>query len=170
MSGSGISRRKVAKWLLPTTSHLKTLTPLSWIGSSLTPIPTRSLAALKAAFVPDKDLTYDEMWIATKTLIAHMAKCDWLPNLINKSMDFFQCLNGHPIRNKPQGDQALITYQAEVRQEWHRAFATSKDNQVFDISIINDNRLKEITNEIHLKIISVSSSLNNEIPTDNIFP
>jgi hypothetical protein len=142
-------------------------------GSSLVPISTRAFAALEAAFVPDKDLTYDEMSIAQMTLVSYMAKCDWPPNLINMFMHFHQCLITHPLGSEPGGDQVLVKYQAEARLEWHRTLAISKDNQTFDLSVINNHRLEEIEREIRrsiqLKLLSVSISPDNEIPTNNTF-
>jgi hypothetical protein len=51
----------------------------------------------------------------------------------------------HPYHQYEFGEQALLTYQVWVRQNWHNAF---KQNSVFNIALLNKDLLQSIYKEV----------------------
>jgi hypothetical protein len=60
---------------------------------------------------------------------------------------FFFALEMHPWRCQPRGEKVLLQYQAETRTKWMRLLTQEGVGQVFDISLINEERLRLIDNE-----------------------
>lgn len=105
--------------------------------------------------VPDHLLSWTEMTVAKNNMIDHMQKCDWDEATVNSFMLFYIALDTHTIRPKEYGDRALLKYQAEVRKEWHNEAARQRSNPehpVFDISVINEDRLEAIREEIYQEL------------------
>jgi hypothetical protein len=78
--------------------------------------------------------------------------------------DFFTHLEVHPFHQHEFGEQALLTYQACVRQNWHD---TIKTNSAFNIALFNKDLLQAIYKEVvdkaqvqSLSEVSFFSSLN----------
>jgi hypothetical protein len=88
--------------------------------SNLTLTPARSSSTPKGFILQNEDLIYGEMSIAKNGLIAYMAKCGWRDENIRPFMDFYILLDTHEIRDEPQGDRAIVIYQAQARRNWQR--------------------------------------------------
>jgi hypothetical protein len=114
--------------------------------SGLALLPSRNPQTSKGSIVKDEDLTFHKMSIAKNGLIACMEKCGWEQRTIRKFMDFYLLLDTHEIRDQPQGDQALVLYQAQARWEWHEEINNGRI--AFDIAVINEERLRQIADSI----------------------
>ncbi|XP_006464115.1 hypothetical protein AGABI2DRAFT_75048, partial [Agaricus bisporus var. bisporus H97] len=141
--------------------------------SNLTLLPSRTSAVPKGHIIQDQHLSFSDMSIAKNNLIPHMTKCHWPPQLVQKFMDFFINLETHPIRSQPQGEQALLIYQAEARRDWYRDFAASKDNKTFDIAGIVESRLRQIADDIRIstynQLIAVCPFNYHHMPFAHLF-
>jgi hypothetical protein len=126
--------------------------------SGLALLPSRNAQTSRGTIVKDEHLTFHEMSVAKNGLIAYMEKCGWERPAIRKFMDFYLLLDTHKIRDEPRGDQALVLYQAQARWEWHEEINNGR--VAFDISIINEDRLRQIADSIraatHNQMITVS--------------
>ncbi|EDR06748.1 uncharacterized protein LACBIDRAFT_299589 [Laccaria bicolor S238N-H82] len=98
--------------------------------------------------IPDKHLTWRQMSLAKTTLLHHMSQAGWPEHLIIALAEFYLNLKGHPTRHEVDGDTVLLHYQAQVRREWHEALRGADDNNVFDISTINDRHVDAIGSQI----------------------
>lgn len=110
--------------------------------------PARAASHAKGV-TPDQNLSWAEMSAAKNNMLSHMAKCGWDPNVVGKFLEFYMALDLHPSRGDDEdADRILLIYQAEVRKDWHQAVSrASKDQRVFDISVINETRLRAISEE-----------------------
>lgn len=103
--------------------------------------------------IPDQNLSWAEMTAAKNNMLSHMAKCGWNQDTVKKFLEFYVALDLHPSRGDDENaDKILLIYQAEVRRDWHQAVSrASKDQRVFDISAINETRLRAISEEYFRK-------------------
>ncbi|TFK20374.1 hypothetical protein FA15DRAFT_720637 [Coprinopsis marcescibilis] len=100
--------------------------------------------------VADAQLSWRQVSIAKTALIECMRKSEsWPEDHITSLETFFYQLDNSPLRRQELGEEAIIEYQAQVRQEWHRDLKAPGGDQVFDIGDINEEKL----NRIHAKII-----------------
>ncbi|TEB24862.1 hypothetical protein FA13DRAFT_1738874 [Coprinellus micaceus] len=99
----------------------------------------------------DANLTYSQMMIGKAGLIQSMLKePNWPSPHVNSFARLFLVVDNHPLRRLPHGEDALVTYVAEARKEWHDALKSTDDTQeAFNISILNEERL----NRIHTAIL-----------------
>ncbi|KAF8805167.1 hypothetical protein BYT27DRAFT_7297279 [Phlegmacium glaucopus] len=84
-------------------------------------VALKSVLSLKASknVIPDNELSFRQMSMAKNAFIPLMTKYQWSEKAINAFAQFFTQLELHPYRQRDFGEQALITYQARVRREWH---------------------------------------------------
>jgi len=134
------------------TNHSTDMEALSitQVNNTLELQPARAAAPAKGV-VHDEDLTWAEMTAAKNSMIDHMARCDWDKEIIVLFMEFYFALDTNPIRLEPHGDQALLTYQAEVRKDWHHEASKGRDHIVFNIAVINEKRLLDISEDLFRK-------------------
>lgn len=128
--------------------------------SNLTLLPTRSTSMPKNSIIQDQHLSFSDMGTAKNNLITHMQRCGWPDGVVTSFMKFYTLLDTHPIRSQPQGEQAILMYQAEVRRDWHRELAASRDHRVFNLARVCNGRLQIIADSIridlHNQLIRVS--------------
>ncbi|EDQ99582.1 uncharacterized protein LACBIDRAFT_316361 [Laccaria bicolor S238N-H82] len=99
--------------------------------------------------VPDENLTWRQVSLAKTTLLHHMSQAGWPEYLVIMLAEFYLNLEAHPTRHEVDGDTILLHYQAQVRREWHEALRNADDDEdVFDISNINDRRVDAIGTKI----------------------
>jgi hypothetical protein len=95
--------------------------------------------------VPDEQLTWRQMSIGKTGLLQVMKKEGWPQEHVIALAQFFLEIDSHRLRSEPNGEEALLLYAAEVRREWHEQLkSTDEDVQPFDISVINEERLRNI--------------------------
>jgi hypothetical protein len=70
-----------------------------------------------------------------------MTKYQWPDKAIVALAKNFTHLEVHAYRKREYGEQALLTYQARVRRNWHDVL---KQNTAFNIALFNDNLLQSI--------------------------
>jgi hypothetical protein len=99
--------------------------------------------------LPDEKLTWRQMDIAKTLMLHHMDEVkSWPPEYIHMLAAFFFALEMHPRRRQPRGEKVLLQYQAEARAEWTHLLTQEGVGQVFDISLINEERLRLIDDEV----------------------
>lgn len=98
--------------------------------------------------VPDARLTWNDISIAKTKLLQCMQDAKWPPKFLMSLAGFYVNLDSHPIREEEGGEQAIIQYQSEVRREWIDAITGNGPQEPFDISSINDERLRRIAAKI----------------------
>ena len=110
-------------------------------------VALRQVSALRASknVIPDANLSFRQMSIAKTALIQQMSKFQWPNKAITALAEFFTHLEVHPYRQREFGEQALLTYQARVRQNWHDAL---KQNSAFNIALFNEDLLQAIYKEV----------------------
>ena len=110
-------------------------------------VALRQVSTLRASknAIPDASLSFRQMSIAKTTLIQQMTKFQWPDKAITALAEFFTHLEVHPFRQREFGEQALLTYQARVRQSWHDAI---KMNSAFHITLFNEDLLQTIYKEV----------------------
>lgn len=113
---------------------------------SLRPV---NVARASKLSLPDEKLTWRQMDIAKTLMLHHMGDFNsWPPEYAQMLGAFFFALEMHPRRRQPRGEKVLLQYQAEARAEWTRLLTQEGVTEVFDISIINEERLRLIDDEI----------------------
>lgn len=85
------------------------------------------------------------MSIVKTTLIQQMTKFQWPNKAITTLAEFFTHFEVHPYRQHKFGEQALLTYQACMRQSWHDAL---KQNSAINIALFNEDLLQSIYKEV----------------------
>ncbi|KAF8154174.1 hypothetical protein B0H34DRAFT_790381 [Crassisporium funariophilum] len=106
-------------------------------------------AAYKAAkkVIRDEDLTFKQLTLAKTDMLRHMGQEEWPEQHIIALGIFFIKLECHRLRKQDGGDAVVLRYQAQVRREWTEALKSTSDEDVFDISVINDTRLNQMYTE-----------------------
>jgi hypothetical protein len=113
-------------------------------------VALRQVSALRASknVVPDVSLSFRQMSIAKTALIQQMTKFQWPNKAITALAEFFTNLEVHPYHQREFGEQALLTYQVWVWQNWHD---TLKQNSAFNIALLNEDLLQSIYKEVVTK-------------------
>ena len=96
--------------------------------------------------IKDMDLTWRQMEMAKNLLLSYMGKLKWPDEYVQSLAGFFINIDMSSMRSRPNGERALLVYQARVRREWHDAI---KRSEAFDISVINQELLRNIKDEVH---------------------
>lgn len=73
-----------------------------------------------------------------------MEQEQWPNDLIMNLSMFFVNLDTHVLRSRPGGDSVLLRYQAHVRRDWFEAVKESSNGPLFDIAIIQEERLRDM--------------------------
>ncbi|KAM6503922.1 hypothetical protein JOM56_000865 [Amanita muscaria] len=110
-------------------------------------VSLRPINAAKASrnAISDEKLTWRQMSIAKTALLHHMTELGWDVAYVRALASFYVALESHPRRRQgTNGDRVLLLYQAEVRREWFQQLTQERIQTVFDISIINEERLRRI--------------------------
>ena len=107
----------------------------------------RPVASFKAAknVVRDRDLTWRQLSMGKSNFLECATKADWPIAHLRSLALFFAYIEDSPLRNKPNGEQTLIVYQAKVRLEWHDSL---KRGECFNIAIFNERLLRSIGDDV----------------------
>lgn len=110
----------------------------------------KPIGAYKASSkaVPDARLSWNDVSIAKTKLLQAMQDAQWPAKHMVALAGFFVNLDAHEIREEEGGEMALVQYQAEVRREWMDAITGIGTQKPFDISVINEERLRRIAAKI----------------------
>ncbi|CAA7271865.1 unnamed protein product [Cyclocybe aegerita] len=106
-------------------------------------------AAYKAAkkVIRDEDLTFKQLMLTKNDMLRHMGQEEWPEQHVVALGVFFFKLESHRLRKQDGGDTVVLCYQLQVRREWTEALKGTSDEDVFDISIINDLWLNQMYTE-----------------------
>ncbi|KAJ7124799.1 hypothetical protein C8R43DRAFT_898856 [Mycena crocata] len=102
-------------------------------------------AAQSKNVVLDADLTFDQLLYARNSMLLSMSQYSWPEKHITALADFWYNLENHPTRALKYGDRIVLSYQAEVRLEWHGSL---KRNEGFNIAVINDTLMRRASDKI----------------------
>ena len=103
---------------------------------------------LSSKAVPDHRLTWTEISTAKTKLLRCMQEVKWPPKHVEALAGLYVNLDAHEIREEESGEETLVQYHAEVRREWMEAIIGNGIQRPFDISCINENRLRTIATKI----------------------
>ncbi|KAF9439675.1 hypothetical protein P691DRAFT_769152 [Macrolepiota fuliginosa MF-IS2] len=96
----------------------------------------------------DEALSWDHICLAQQVMLHHMKELAWEEEYIFVLADFFLRLHLHPKRLHKHWQEAIILYQAQIRQDWHRKLSNIHAEEVFNISAINENLLKDLVEKV----------------------
>ncbi|KAJ2988961.1 hypothetical protein NUW54_g8940 [Trametes sanguinea] len=119
-------RRKteLSKWLrtaVASTCHLLSGYQAYEGESSVTLAQASSAIVVTAPNPPSKDvkrdeeLTWDQVSKARTSFLSYAKGYGWKAEHLEMFSIFFICLDAHPIRNEPKGNETVIQYQAHFR-------------------------------------------------------
>ena len=92
------------------------------------------------------------MDIAKTLMLHHQEEAKAWPKEYTRMLaSFFFALEMHPRRRQPGGEKVLLHYQAEARAEWTRLLTQEGAGQVFDLSIISEDCLRLIDDELFVR-------------------
>ena len=114
-------------------------------------IAIRPLATLRPSknIRDDEDLSWEEMMDAKNTMLHFMAKANWPRTHAESLAAFYVALELHPRRLLANGKKALLLYQGEARRRW---FAALKDNEGFNIELIQEDLLRSCAEKVNDEI------------------
>ncbi|KAJ6518998.1 hypothetical protein C8R45DRAFT_1048107 [Mycena sanguinolenta] len=125
---------------------------ITQIGSTLSLKP---LAAFKASkkVVRDEDLTWAQLSIAKTGYLAAIEAAGWPKEHRGTISSFLYAIENHPSRmnHDDYADNILVIYQARARRHWHDMLGQGNG---FNLAIINDRLLDQISQEFHNKLRS----------------
>ena len=109
----------------------------------------KPFAATKASrnVVLDQHLPFESFLYAKNNFLVYAKKAKWPAENIDALSLFFWKLETHTMRKNPLGNQIILAYAARVRRDWHDEL---KVDRGYDISIINDNLMRDIAFEVQL--------------------
>ncbi len=113
---------------------------LSTDGMASTALTLKPVAALShpRRIIPDQNLSWEQVRDAKACFLSHIIEAGWSQEHVNVIMLFLINLDGHSFTNSPEGKQALVWYQAHVREDWHWKLGTA---EAFNLSILNSTLL-----------------------------
>ena len=95
----------------------------------------------------DQHLPFESFLYAKNNFLVYAKKVKWPAENIDALSLFFWKLETHTMRKNPLGNQIILAYAAHVRRDWHDEL---KVDRGYDISIINDNLMRDIVFEVQL--------------------
>ncbi|KAF8063371.1 hypothetical protein FPV67DRAFT_1387749, partial [Lyophyllum atratum] len=98
--------------------------------------------------IPDEELQWEQMTLASTSMVAHMLKAHWPKEHLEALRTFYYNIINHKWRATRDGYAALLIYQARVRREWHHQLEDLDGDGAFNIGIINDVLLSNIREEL----------------------
>ncbi|KIK81190.1 hypothetical protein PAXRUDRAFT_15374 [Paxillus rubicundulus Ve08.2h10] len=109
------------------------------------------VAAVKASrnSLEDHDLPFEVFLQAKNNLLFYAKKASWPAKHLDTLAEFFWNIETHPMRSNPNGNSTVLTYASRVRHSWHDDL---KANRASNISIINEELMKNISWEINAKV------------------
>ncbi|KAI6031086.1 hypothetical protein PISMIDRAFT_88579 [Pisolithus microcarpus 441] len=101
----------------------------------------------KSAVIKDENLSWEQFGEASVRLLSAMREHDWQRDRIDMHVKFWTALEVHPWRRSTHNHlkQALLLYQSQQRQKWHRAIGTA---QGFSLAKLNKGVLREASEEL----------------------
>ncbi|KAL7277684.1 hypothetical protein ACG7TL_008616 [Trametes sanguinea] len=95
----------------------------------------------------DEELTWDQVSKARTSFLSYAKGYGWKAEHLEMFSIFFICLDAHPIRNEPKGNETVIQYQAHYRRQWHLT-CEQQNAAAFDLATISDDALRTIRAKI----------------------
>ncbi|KAL7282059.1 hypothetical protein ACG7TL_003527 [Trametes sanguinea] len=95
----------------------------------------------------DEELTWDQVSKARTSFLSYAKGYGWKAEHLEMFSIFFICLDAHPIRNEPKGNETVIQYQAHYRRQWHLT-CEQQHAAAFDLATISDDALRTIRAKI----------------------
>ncbi|CAA7269079.1 unnamed protein product [Cyclocybe aegerita] len=98
--------------------------------------------------VQDENLEWRQIIKEKDYMLEAMVDAGWPEEHVMALGVFFLELDKHPISDLEGGETAVLLYQARIRCRWMEDLKSTNDEEVFDISVVNDKRLDEMYSEV----------------------
>ncbi|KAJ7447174.1 hypothetical protein FB451DRAFT_1006647, partial [Mycena latifolia] len=121
---------------------------ITQVGSMLSLKPLTAYKASKKV-VRDEDLSYAQLSIAKTGFLTAIAEADWPLEHRAALASFFYAVDGHPSRmnHDDHAENIMVIYAARARRYWHDVLP--HPTKSFNIAVINDKLLDNISQEYH---------------------
>lgn len=140
---------------------------LTRVDDQLTIRPAYTFKASKAA-IADHDLPFSTFLCSKNLFLMQLSKAKWPQMHIDTLSLFFWCLENHSICNHSDlRDLVILHYASQVRQDWHDRL---KQDEVFNIAIINEILLCSINEELWDKVHSQNFAMVQFLKSRSIEP
>ncbi|KIJ18405.1 hypothetical protein PAXINDRAFT_8650 [Paxillus involutus ATCC 200175] len=97
----------------------------------------------------DHDLSFEVFLQAKNNFLYYAKKATWPAKHLDALAEFFWNIETHPMHANPNGNSTVLKYTSRVCHSWHNDI---KANKAFNISIINEELMKNIGWEINAKV------------------
>lgn len=93
--------------------------------------------------INDEDLDFEDFVLATSRIVTAMSQSGWPDYRVRMMGEFWMRLQAHEFRSNHDslGKKALLVFQAEQRQAWHRAMDTPGGG--YNLARINEKLLRD---------------------------
>ncbi|KIN95995.1 hypothetical protein M404DRAFT_164401, partial [Pisolithus tinctorius Marx 270] len=126
----------------------------------------------------DEDLTWEQFGEASMRLISAMKEHDWEEERVDMHVDFWMAIEAHPWQRSPRAHlkRALLLYQSQQRQRWHRALSTLNTWSLSELNqeLLNDAREEILDRERSQELENLRKVRNtcssNDTPTNITLP
>ena len=105
------------------------------------PLKPITLTKVSTRVISNNCLTFPQLSVTKVLLLEHMEAQDWSEDHVVPLAESLSRLESHKTRQISFGNAALLTYQAEMQCNWHKALSSYDAKSTFDISIINEEHL-----------------------------
>jgi hypothetical protein len=115
-------------------------------------VPTAS-ARDKSHVTQDENLSMEQFGQASPRMIPFMYDHGWAQPHVQMHINFWSTIENHKWRNSRNRNQqrALLVYQGQQRRRWHNCITSPR---AFDLSIINDEVLRDTLDDILIQMHS----------------
>ncbi|KAJ6618628.1 hypothetical protein B0H10DRAFT_2217583 [Mycena sp. CBHHK59/15] len=140
---------------------------ITQVGSTLSLKPLTAYKASKKV-LRDEDLSWSQLSIAKTGYLAAIEAAGW-PNPHRAALaSFFYAIENHPSRmnHDDYADSILVIYTSRSRRFWHDSLSQGKG---FNIAIINEKLMEQISTEFHNKLRSSRYRTFDELADNSAF-
>jgi hypothetical protein len=141
------------------------ISPDGSTGNTLTLKPTSALVHPEK-IIPDENLTWEQVHDAKTCFLNHIIEAKWNTAHVNALVSFFVNLDNHPYNDTSEGKQALVWYQAHVREDWHWKLSTadSYNLAILNKTLLSDFKRKASDQTVQRSVSQVSPSCPSQTP------
>ncbi|KAF8836712.1 hypothetical protein BDN67DRAFT_1014442 [Paxillus ammoniavirescens] len=127
-----------------------------------------SVASIKASCnsLEDHELSFEAFLQAKNNFLFYAKKASWPGKHLDALAEFFWNIKTHSMCFNANGNAMVLTYAWRVRRSWHDDL---KANKAFNIAIINDELMKNISWEINVKV-SEERAQKASVPKSCTYP
>ncbi|KIN93568.1 hypothetical protein M404DRAFT_170929 [Pisolithus tinctorius Marx 270] len=132
----------------------------------------------KSSVIKDEDLTWEQFREASMHLISTMKEHNWEEERVDMHVGFWMAIKAHPWQHSLHAHlkRALLLYQSQQRQRWHRALLTLNTWSLSELNqeLLNDAREEILDREHSQELENLrkvrNTCLSNDTPTNITLP